>query len=179
MFALRSPSFSCRYNSRARRRRRVAGTWRKYVVIALAATALLSQFKLANAGDALFGSVTAVRRADLVVFKAQTREYNIRVISVEPPPQKSLADSAAQFVRRLTVGKDAQARVERRNANGELVSRLLVKIDSTQIVDIGIELVRSGLARRQSDQAYKYGELVAAENEARRTRRGMWATTVR
>ena len=32
--------------------------------------------------------------------------------------------------------------------------------------DVGLELVRAGLARRRQDYDYKYGELSAAENEA-------------
>jgi endonuclease YncB( thermonuclease family) len=39
--------------------------------------------------------------------------------------------------------------------------------------DVGVELVRSGLAQKQARYDYKYGELSAAEAEAKTARRGL------
>ena len=43
------------------------------------------------------------------------------------------------------------------------------------IKEVGVEMVRAGLARRQPGYDEKYGELAAAEDEARQAGRGIWA----
>jgi endonuclease YncB( thermonuclease family) len=56
-----------------------------------------------------------------------------------------------------------------------MVGRLYTDDPDFGIKDIGIELVRSGLAFRQLNyRGYMYGEMSAAEAEARQAQRGFW-----
>ena len=128
-------------------------------------------------GDSLYGTVTAVRRADLVVFDYGSGQYDLRIVGIEPPKTRAIADSAQRFVANLVLGKKARMRFERRASNGEMVSRLFTADTLAPIREVGVELLRAGLAQRQPNYDYKYGELSAAENEARRARRGLWALT--
>jgi endonuclease YncB( thermonuclease family) len=45
------------------------------------------------------------------------------------------------------------------------------------IQDVGIELIRAGLAQRIPKQDYRYRKLSEAEAEAQRAKRGIWADT--
>jgi endonuclease YncB( thermonuclease family) len=56
-----------------------------------------------------------------------------------------------------------------------MLARLFTAEPAIGIGDVGLELVRAGLARRQPNYDYKYGELAAAEKEARTAKRGLWA----
>lgn len=140
----------------------------------------------AFAGDALYGRVTAVKSAEVVVLEygatagpgrsagrtagRPTGRYDVRIVGVDAPEAGPLARAAKQFVSNLVLGKDVRLRFEQRNQRGEMVSRLF-----TGDKEVGVELLRAGLARRQPNYDYKYGELSAAESEAREAKRGLWA----
>lgn len=126
----------------------------------------------AFAGDSFDGKAIAVKSAEVVVVDYGEGRYDVRLIGIVVPREGALAEEAKQFVSKLVLGKDVRVHFEGRR-NGEMVSRLFTGDPG---VDVGIELLRAGLARRQPRYDYKYGELSAAENEARRARRGVWAT---
>jgi len=126
------------------------------------------------AGDSLYGTVTAVRSAEVVVFDYDTGQYVVRIVGINAPKDTSLARQATQFVANLVLKKRARIRFEGR-INGQMVSQLFTADSLVPIKDVGLELVRAGLARRQATYDYKYGELSAAEKEARQARRGLWA----
>jgi endonuclease YncB( thermonuclease family) len=56
-----------------------------------------------------------------------------------------------------------------------MVSRLSTDDPTIGIKDVGLELLRVGLVRRQKDFDYKYSELSRAETEAQQNRRGLWS----
>lgn len=129
----------------------------------------------AYAGDSLYGTVVNVKSAEVVTFDYGAGRYDIRLIGIEAPKEEPLARKATQFVSNLVLGKKARMRFDHRTPNGEMLSRLFTDDPVTGIKDVGVELVRTGLARRQKGYDYKYGELSAAENEARKAGRGLWA----
>jgi len=152
----------------------------------------------ALAGDSFYGRVTAVKSAEVVVLESipgteggpaagsrgrstapRPGRYDVRLIGVDAPESGPAARAARQFLTDLVLGKNARMRFEYRNRNGEMVSRLLVDDPAAEggIKDVGLEMVRAGVARRQSNYDYKYGELSVAEREARSARRGLWAQT--
>jgi endonuclease YncB( thermonuclease family) len=126
-------------------------------------------------GDSTYGRVTAVKSANTVVFAHAAGEYNLRIAGIDVPRHTRAASAAADFVRSLVLGKDARIRLERRLPNGQLLVRLFTADSSTGIRDVAVELVRAGFVQHQANYDYKYGELSAAENEARKARRGLWA----
>jgi endonuclease YncB( thermonuclease family) len=130
----------------------------------------------AAVGDSIFGRVTAVRRADTIVFDYGEGQYVVRLGGIAVPEQV-VGDSARQFVARLVLGRPARLRVERRTPDGAILGRLLTADSAVGMNrDVGLELVRAGFARREDDvEYYKYGELAAAEVQARRERRGLWS----
>lgn len=137
----------------------------------------------ALAGDSIYGKVTEVRSADLVVLDYGKGRYDVRIIGIDVPKEGPIANEAKQFVSKLVLGKNARIRFEGRNKAGEMVSRLFTDDPEIGIKDVGLELVRAGLARRrQADDnqlGYKYGELSAAEREAQKAQRGLWATQIK
>jgi endonuclease YncB( thermonuclease family) len=129
----------------------------------------------ALAGDAFAGKVTAVRSAEIVVVDYGKGEYIVRIIGVAVPAEGPIAIEAKQFVTKMLLGQVVRARFESRQ-NGEMLSRLYVG-DPGQ--DVGVELLRNGLATRPQGEdyqfGYKYSELTRAETEARERKRGLWA----
>jgi endonuclease YncB( thermonuclease family) len=129
----------------------------------------------AFAGDSLYGKVTAVKSASLVVLDYGDGQYDVRLVGIDTPEVGPLAEEARKLVASLVLGKNARMRFESRGAKDEMLSRLFTDDPVLGIKDVGVELVKAGLAQRQKDFDYKYGELSAAENEARAQKRGLWS----
>jgi endonuclease YncB( thermonuclease family) len=127
------------------------------------------------AGDSIYGRVTTVKSADVVVFNYGKGEYVLRLIGVDPPDDERRSGEARRFVSNLVLGRNVRARIERKAPSGEMYARLYTDNPTTGIKDVGLELIRAGLARRQPAYDGKYGEMAAAEEEARNARRGIWA----
>ena len=130
----------------------------------------------AFAGDSLYGKITEVKSAELVVLDYGEGEYDVRLIGIDAPKTGPLAEEARKLVADLVLGKNARIRFEGRGAREEMVSRLLADDPVLGVKDVGVELVKAGLAQRQKDFDYKYGELTTAENEARTAKRGLWSS---
>lgn len=131
---------------------------------------------LASAGDSLWGTVTSVPRADVVILSYGTGQYEIRIAGIDVPEQGPIAERARAFVSDLVLNKPARMRFLYRDRDGTMIARLFTDDPALGIRDVAIELVRAGLARRDPDRDdYKYGELAAAEQDARKARRGLWA----
>jgi len=101
----------------------------------------------------------------------------VRLIGIDAPTEGPPAAQATSFVSKMVLGKNARIRFDHKAQNGEMVSRLLADDPKTGVKDVGIELLKAGLARKQQGYDYKYGELAAAEDEARKAKRGIWAQT--
>ena len=130
----------------------------------------------AYAGDSLWGKVTAVKEPTLVTLDYGSGSYEIRIVGIDAPaPGEAQASEALQLVSNLVLNKNARMRLDHRAANDEMVCRLFTDDPVIGIKEVGVELVRAGLARRQAGYDEKYGELAAAENEARNAGRGIWA----
>jgi endonuclease YncB( thermonuclease family) len=130
----------------------------------------------AYAGDSLYGKVTAVKEATLVTLDYGSGTYEIRIVGVDAPKAgEPQADEALKFVSDLLLGKNARMRLVRGSEHGEMVCRLFTDDPVLGIKEVGVELLRAGLARRQPGYDEKYGELSKAESEAREAGRGIWA----
>src|SRR5262245_14429732 len=139
--------------------------------------AMLGAAAAARAGDSLWGKVTAVKEPTLVTLDYGKGSYEIRLVGVEAPKAgDALYGQAVAFVSSLVLNKNARMRLDHRAANDELVCRLFTDDAQIGIKEVGVELLRAGLARRQDGYDEKYGELSAAEAEARQAGRGIWAS---
>ena len=134
-----------------------------------------ASFFPADAGDSIYGKVTEVKRSDLVAFDYGSGQYEVRIVGVDPPGDAELEKQARDFISSLVLNKNARFRFERRNQNREMVGRLYTDERGAKNRDVGLELVRSGLAQKQARYDYKYREMSAAEAEARTARRGLWS----
>lgn len=133
------------------------------------------------AGKAQYGKVTEVRSASVVILDVDTERHVIRIVGIDVPTEEPIASEAKQFVANLVLGKNASMRLASRAENGDLFGQLLTDDPVIGIKDVGLELMKTGMARRQRGEdyqfGYKYGELSAAEREAQQARRGLWAHT--
>lgn len=129
----------------------------------------------AFAGDSLYGKVTQVMSADVVTLDYGGGEYELRLVGIDVPREGPITTKATEFVSNLILGKNARMRFAGRTPEGEMMARLFTADPAIGIKEVGVELVRAGLARRQKDFDFKYGELAAAEKEAQRARLGIWA----
>jgi endonuclease YncB( thermonuclease family) len=132
----------------------------------------------AFAGDSIYGKVTQIKAPNLVVLDYGAGQYDIRIAGIDAPSQASVATKATALLSSLVLNKNARMRLVEREAGEkkELLARLSTDDPMIGIKDVGIELVRAGLARKQPAFDYKYGELAAAESEARSAKRGLWST---
>jgi endonuclease YncB( thermonuclease family) len=137
----------------------------------------------AFAGDSLYGKVTEVRSANVVILDYGAGRYVVRIIGVDVPKDEALANQAREFVSKLVLGKNVRMRLGSRQENGDMVSQLFTADPASGIKDVGLELVRAGLAQRQQGEdyqfGYKYNELAGAQREAREAKRGMWTPAAR
>ena len=140
---------------------------------------LLASVLPAFAGDSIFGKITEVRSGEVVVLNYGSGEYIVHIIGIDAAANTATVDQARQFVAKLVLDQNVQFRFGSRSQNGEMLGQLYTTDPPRR--DVGLELVRSGLARRKPGDehlyGYKYGELSAAEREAQRTKRGLWAET--
>ena len=98
----------------------------------------------------------------------------VRLVGVDPPKEGQLAEEAKKFVVNLVQGKHARFYLYGK-IRGEFVSALLTADPESGFKDVGVELVRAGLARALPNEFYKDGSLEAAEKEAKERGRGIWA----
>ena len=152
------------------------GVRRLWAAGSLALLAICAGGGPALAGDSVHGKVTAVSSAEVVTLDYGRGSYRVRIIGIDAPEEGTLAREARQFVANLVLGKNARMRLDHRTQNGEMLSRLFTDDPTAGVQDVAIALVRAGLARREGDYvSYKYGELAAAEAEAQKAKRGLWA----
>lgn len=130
----------------------------------------------ASAGDSFWGKVTEVKAGDAVTLDNGEAHFDVRLVGIELPRDAKVAEEARDLVSRLVLGKNARLRLERKEKGRAMVGRLLTDDPEVGFKDVGLELVRNGLARRTPGYDYKYGELSRAEREAREGKRGLWAS---
>lgn len=151
--------------------------WALAIPLCLLILIVIGQFSTVSA-KAFSGKVTEVRSADVIVVDTGSGQYVVRIVGINPSREGSFASGAKDFVTKLVLGKEVRARFQSRDANGEMISQIFVGEPGK---DVGLELVRAGLAQRQQGPdpqfGYKYDELSKAENEAREANRGLWAPT--
>ncbi len=124
----------------------------------------------------LYGTFTEIYSADLLELRHDAGTYAVRIYGVDAPDAgEPFALEARLLTRALVTGKECRVRIEGRNERGEMVA--IVLADGQ---DVGLALVRAGLAKRVPDVHYKLTSndqpdaLVAAEDEARSALRGLW-----
>jgi endonuclease YncB( thermonuclease family) len=143
----------------------------------LAVLLLLLGVSAAFAGDSFYGKVNEVKSADVVVIDNGSAKFVVRIVGIDVPREGPVAAEAKKMVSRMVLGKAARLRLEFRTESGEMVGQLLTAEPESGFRDVGVELVRSGLAQRQKEYDYKYHELSNAQREAQRAQRGLWANT--
>jgi endonuclease YncB( thermonuclease family) len=141
--------------------------------LALAAIPLMP----ASAGDSFVGRVTAVKGANVITLQQGDVVYDVRINGILVDQDAVAARAARETVSKLVLGRDVRLRFDGLY-DGQMTGRIKVgaigKPDE-EVKDLGVELVRAGLVRRDAAYAkYKYGQMEQAENEARQNRRGLW-----
>jgi endonuclease YncB( thermonuclease family) len=155
--------------------RRAAISLTLLTLISFSTLVLFGRFE-AMAADSFSGKVTEVRSAEVITVDYGPGQYVVRIVGINAPKEGPLAAVARRFVAEKVMGKEIRARFQGRDSNGDMVSRIFVGDPGD---DVGLEVVRAGLAERQQapdpEYGYKYGELSKAENDAREAKRGLWA----
>lgn len=135
----------------------------------------------ANFGDSLYGKVTAVKSATEMTFvyetgkdglKQDSGKYEIQLLGIEVP--NKVNRDATRFVSELILFKEVQMRFEGRTKEGIMLCRLYTADPKKEIREVALELVKAGLAQRQKNYDFKYGELSLAEREAQKAKLGLW-----
>lgn len=163
------------------RRERLMNRYRKspprfFIVAMLMAFVAVTGMPV-SAGDATYGTVTAVKSAGTVMFKHDSGTYDVLVAGVVAPANRADADQSRRLVAEMAVGQRAQFRLDGRNAQGVMVGKIYLDDGSGKVMDLGVEMVRAGLAMPARDyRGYRYGEMSAAMAEAKSKKAGVWKT---
>jgi endonuclease YncB( thermonuclease family) len=121
----------------------------------------------------LWGKITAVPGPDTVVLDYGDGSYELRIVGVSIPPE--LAVQARQFVINRVLNKHARMWLAYRDKEGRMFVELLTAEPGVKTQNVGVELIRFGLASKLDNINDKYREYAAAAAEARAEHRGMWA----
>ena len=156
---------------------RITESERGFIISAFLALGLLALLvQAAHAGDSLYGKVTAIKHANLVTIDYGSGTYDIRLAGIELPDNRAILKQATDFVSKMLLEKPARLRFEGRNPDGEMIGRIYTDDPEIGIKDVGIEMVRAGLAMPQRGyEGDKYGELAKAMEEARTKKTGIWS----
>lgn len=128
----------------------------------------------AVAGDATYGTVTAVKSANVLAFRHDAGAFDVLLAGVDVPKDREALQNSRRFLDETAVGRRAQFRLDGRNAQGQLVGKVYLS-EGGRVRDLGVEMVRAGIAMpARAYRGYKYGELDAAAAEARAKRMGLW-----
>lgn len=123
----------------------------------------------------LYGTVEQVHTADLLTLRHDAGSYQVRVYGIDLADNPQAAEQARALTEAFVADRRVRIRIMTRNSAGEMEA--IVLADGH---DLGLELLRAGLALRQPNVHYKPSAdnmpdaLVAAETEARLTQRGLW-----
>jgi endonuclease YncB( thermonuclease family) len=156
--------------------------FRRFGVSAVVVLVTAMSPDVSSAGDSIYGKVIAVRSATDLTLDYGAGTYTVRLVGVQlsPPgrgPRTTLQADARAMVARLTLNRHARLRFYGRTRDGVMLGRLQTDDPEFKLKDVGLELVRAGLAARLANFDYPYGELSKVEAEARAARRGLWSTS--
>lgn len=142
----------------------------------LLAAATLIALSLPASADTLYGRVVGVSDGDTVtVLDSNRRQHKIRLMGIDAPEKKqAFGNRSKQSLSGLVFNKQVQVEYSKKDKYGRMVGKIIV-----DGVDANLEQVKSGMAwhykqyqREQSEEdRLTYS---AAENEARKDRRGLW-----
>jgi len=124
------------------------------------------------AGDKFEGRVIEVKSGAVVTVETDAARYDVKIIGIVPPQEGRMASEAHQRVSTLVLGKLIRVRYFRRELDGTMLGQIYVGLPG---IDVGIELLRAGLVQKQPEFDFPKGEFAAAEQQARRAKRGLWA----
>lgn len=149
-------------------------------VVLLTSVGLLACAAPLAMAKSLWGRVTAIKGQQVLAFETEGGNYDLRLYGVElPEPGQPFAQQARARLEALAVGKQVRFRFQYRNAEGELLVKLLLGEGADS--DLALQLVRAGLAWKQPTVSYKpfaKGQpdlLTAAAAAARQAGLGVWS----
>lgn len=142
---------------------------RSWVLVLLLLLAGLAPAALAQAPGVFTGRVVGVQDGDSLVVLRDGRQAKVRLHGVDAPEGRQAFGSVCKRVlSNLVFGKTVGVRVVNIDRYKRSVAR--VTVDG---IDVGLEVIRAGCAwhyTQYSDEA----AYAAAEQDARRARRGLW-----
>ena len=145
--------------------------------VLVAAIFCLTAVAAANAQTALTGRVVAISDGDtLTLLDASKVQHRIRMEGIDAPESgQPFGNRSKQSLSDLAFNREARASCPKTDRYGRRVCQVMVGG-----TDIGLEQIRRGMTwhfkRYESEQSeHDRTAYAAAEAEARRARRGLWA----
>lgn len=166
-----------------------SGLARMGISLALILSAASLTSAVVRAGDSLYAAVTEVQDGTHVTLDYGTGVYIVRIAGIVSPDDPTAEREAVDFVSKLLLGKNARLHLDEQEEEGDqvptdepqpepdaLAGRLFTDDPVIGIQDVGLEMVRAGLAFADPKyEGYPYGDMVTAEFQAREAQRGIWA----
>jgi len=138
--------------------------------LALALVALATAPHLAGCAPAAPGTVVAVHDGDTVSVRRDGETVRVRLACIDAPERgQAFASRARRELAALVLERPVRLEVVDRDRYGRLVARVLAGED-----DVNLAMVARGLAWHYRHHCPSDLALAAAEEEARRARRGLW-----
>lgn len=125
----------------------------------------------AAAQNVFTGRVTRVERGDQIVVQLDTWQLTVRLHGAECPPEGPLSPLARAWVEARLRDQKVTVQVRGTAARGVVYGDVLCPPNQS---NIGVELIREGLAIWAKPYSPNRADLAATETEARRALRGVW-----
>lgn len=129
-------------------------------------------------GDTIRATVVGIADGDTVtVLDSAKRQHKIRLMGIDAPEKaQAFGNRSKQSLSTLAYGQTVSVEWSKTDRYGRLVGKLL----STKGTDINLEQVKRGMAWHYKDYQREQppedrASYAAAEEEARESRRGLWA----
>jgi len=122
-------------------------------------------------GEEQTGRVLNVLEGDLLKMELNGRRVRVQLAGVDSPVRgQPYRDEARAFTLRMVQDKEVTVRLAERGEAGHVVAEVLLSDGRT----LNRELVAAGLGWHRGTWLARYPAIRAAEQEARRARRGLW-----
>lgn len=133
---------------------------------------LLLELPLTCFGDVIVGKVVGVSDGDtLTVLDSGNRQYKIRLSAIDAPEKNQpFGMRSKQVLSSLCFGKEARVAPLKEDRYGRTVADV-----NCGGRNVNEEQIRGGMAWVYRKYAKGYGDLYRLEDEARASRRGLWA----
>ena len=124
----------------------------------------------------IVGTVTRVSDGDTIWVTDAAGKHKVGLVNIDAPESNQpFGKESMQFLKDLVYEKEVEVHWAEKDRNGRLLGIVYLKHEKG-VVDVNLTMVKNGFARHRSSLNNHTPAYAEAEKDARKFRRGIWAT---